>query len=536
MWILGLVVLALGSAQALVRLDPLVNSPAGLIRGLRAGDGEYSMFLGIPYAQVEENNPFGTSIPQPKFNTIFNAFDDSAICPQMEEFNKTIVGTLDCLQLNIYVPATASSRNKLPVLVWIYGGGFSLGFASRYLYGPKYLIRHDVILVTLNYRVGPYGFFCLDTPDVPGNQGIKDQVLALRWVKENIAAFGGDMNKITVMGGSAGGVSIEFNLLSKQEKLFNQAIIQSGSTFIPGVLEESGRSKAFRIAQQLGFETNDISQAVAFLAKTDAKLVIAAMEELGLTSRPCIEQVENVDSILTDHPINVNIPKVKDIPVLIGFNNKERLLQYATLSSEQFKNLNVFRDSLQEKFIYDEEFKEMEDIVRRFYIGDEEVTEALRENLIDFRSDYDFSFPVQLSLKKYLESGAKNVYYYMFSYSGGRNFAKKQNNLTLPGAAHNDIIGYLFDLSYEDAPSEADQRVIDQMTTLWTNFVKYGDPTPQTSELLPVKWSPITEQTYTYMNIDSELSVSTRPYNDRMAFWELFFEVNKNKLKGYREN
>ncbi|CAH2226367.1 jg8076, partial [Pararge aegeria aegeria] len=103
-------------------------------------------------------------------------------------------------------------------------------------------------------------------------------------------------------------------------------------------------------------------------------------------------------------------------------------------------------------------------------------------------------------------------------------------------AAHSDEIGYLFDLSYEDeTPSAADQLVIDQMTTLWTNFAKFGDPTPETTELLPVKWSPISENSYTYLSIDRELTVATRPYHERMAFWELFFDVNAEKLKGYQQ-
>ncbi|CAH2226368.1 jg8077 [Pararge aegeria aegeria] len=527
----------MGSAHGLVRLDPLVDAPAGLIRGLRADDGDYSMFLGIPYALIEEGNPFGAAIPQPKFHTIFDALDDSAICPQLESFGNTIVGNLDCLHLNIYVPNKASSRNSLPVLVWIYGGGFSTGFASRFLYGPKYLVRHDVILITLNYRVGPYGFFCLDTPEIPGNQGLKDQVLALRWIRENIASFGGDENRVTVMGESAGGVSIEYHLVSKHEKLFDQAIIQSGSMLIPGLIEESGRSKPLSIAHKLGFETEDVAEAVAFLSKTDFKLVIAAIVELGLTNRPCVEkEFENVDSIMTDHPINLDLPKVSNMPVLVGFNNEEQLVKYATWPVEQFTTLNFFEESLLKKFVYDEDFKEMEHILRRFYMGDEEMSDALRANITDFHSDYDFAYPVQVSLEKYLEGGAKDVFYYMFSYSGDRNYSKRRFNVTTPGAAHADEIGYLFDLSYEmDAPSTADQLVIDRMTTLWTNFAKFGDPTPETSELLPVKWSPIREKTYTYLNIDRQLTVATRPYHERMAFWELFFEANKHKLKGYRE-
>ncbi|XP_023940841.1 juvenile hormone esterase-like [Bicyclus anynana] len=537
MWVVGAVLLTLGSARGLVRLDPLVDAPAGLIRGLRADDGEYSMFLGIPYATVQEDNPFGTSIPQAKLEGVFDAFNDSAICPQVEEFGNTIVGSLDCLHLNIYVPNKATSRNRLPVLVWIYGGGFSIGFANRFLYGPKYLVRHDVILVTLNYRVGPYGFFCLDTPEIPGNQGLKDQVLALRWIKDNIQSFGGDVNKITVMGESAGGASVEYHLLSKNEKLFNQAIMQSGTTFIPGLLEDSGVDKALSIAQKLGYDTEDVAEAVEFLAKTDVKLVIAATSELGLSSRPCVEkEFENVDSMLTDYPINMDIPKAKNMPILVGFNNKERLASYASLPTEQY-NLKVFEESLQKKFTYDEDFKEMEDIVRRFYIGDEEITAAVRDNLIDFDSDFDFAYPVQVSLQKYLESGAKDIYYYMFSYSGERNFVKKRLNITMSGAAHADEISYLFDISYEkEAPSEGDQLVIDRMTTLWTNFVKYGDPTPQTSDLLPVKWSPINEETYPYLDIDSELTLGARPYHQRMAFWELFTDINKERLKGYRPN
>lgn len=137
-------------------------------------------------------------------------------------------------------------------------------------------------------------------------------------------------------------------------------------------------------------------------------------------SRPCIEkEFENVESILTDHPLNMDMPKAKNIAVLAGFNNKEQLLKYAMMPPEGFKSLgNVFGEALQIRFNYDEEFKQMENIVRRFYIGGEEYNENLRDDLTDFDSDFAFAFPVQQSLKKFLENGAKNVYHYMFSYSG----------------------------------------------------------------------------------------------------------------------
>ncbi|CAB3241219.1 unnamed protein product [Arctia plantaginis] len=139
-----------------IRIDPLVNTNVGLIRGLRANDGDYSMFLGIPFAKVDVNNPFGPSTPYPEFESTFEAYDDSIACPQLEEFNNTLIGSLDCLNLNIFVPSSATSNNLQPVLVWIHGGAFQIGFNNRYLYGPNFLVKHDIILVTINYRLGPY--------------------------------------------------------------------------------------------------------------------------------------------------------------------------------------------------------------------------------------------------------------------------------------------------------------------------------------------------------------------------------------------
>ncbi|XP_050360135.1 cholinesterase 2-like [Nymphalis io] len=528
-----LVVLALGLTQGTLRLDPLVDTQQGLIRGLRADDGDYSMFLGIPYARVDEDNPFGKSTPHPKFDDIFEAYDDSAICPQVEEFGNTIVGSLDCLHLNVYVPNKASSRNKLPVLVWIYGGGFTIGFANRYLYGPKFLVQHDVILVTLNYRLGPYGFMCLDTPEVPGNQGLKDQLLGMRWVKENIGYFGGDTNKITLMGESAGAASVEYHLYSNQERLFNQAILQSGSALSPWALVESDPTVPLKIAERLGYQTEDLSEALAFLKGIDTKLVIAATSELDLGFRACVEkQFDDDEGFLTEHPQNVDVPKVRNMPVLSGFNSNEDLVNYAYKTADEY--LSVFNNLLKTTFNYDDDFTAMEDIVRHFYIGDEEVSDEVKGSITDFSSDFRFTYPVQRSLKKFLENGAKDIFQYVFSYSGGRNFAKTIENVTGDGASHADEIGYLFDLSYDKAtPSEDDQRIIDQMTTLWTNFVKYGNPTPETTELLPLKWIPITNETYNYLDIDKELSLKKRPFHDRLAFWELFYQVNEDKLKSH---
>lgn len=131
--------------------------------------------------------------------------------------------------MNIYVPSTANPQHRLPVMVRIHGGGFVDGSAVGDGGSPIFLLKHDVIVIAINYRLSAYGFMCLNIPEVPGNQGLKDQVLALRWINENIDAFGGNPKEITVFGDSAGGISVNLHLLSSYETLFQRAIIQSGS-------------------------------------------------------------------------------------------------------------------------------------------------------------------------------------------------------------------------------------------------------------------------------------------------------------------
>ncbi|XP_063822408.1 cholinesterase 2-like [Ostrinia nubilalis] len=522
----------------LPRVDPLVDSKIGLIRGLTAPDGTYSMFLGIPFATVDPSNPFGPSTPHPGFEGTFDAYDDSAICPQREEFNQTLTGTLDCLHLNVYVPSTASSKNRLPVLVWIYGGGFSIGFAGRYVYGPKYLVKHEVILVTINYRLGPYGFMCLDNPKVPGNQGLKDQLLGLRWVKDNIEAFGGDSDKITIFGESAGAVSVGFHLIYTQEELFRNVILQSGTPLAPFAIAEPDYNAPLKLAQYLGFVATNSDDALEFLRTVDTDLILAATEATGIVNLPCVEnKFDNVESLITDHPINVEIPNAKSVPILIGFNNREQLGTYAKAGPELFES-DEFYKTIESHFTYDSEhLARVAENVRQFYIGDEDISASMKWEISDFSSDFFFNHPNYRFIQKYLENGGNNVYHYLFSYDGDRNFVKRRLNITDSGASHADEITYLFDFTpFNESPTSDDQLVIDRMTTLWTNFVKYSEPIPETSDLLPVQWPLVTKESLTCLNIDSELSIQKRPFHDRVAYWDLFYRLNKVFQKGYKED
>ncbi|CAH0592571.1 unnamed protein product [Chrysodeixis includens] len=466
--------------RAMSRIDPLVDTNVGLIRGLRASDGDYAMFMGIPYATVDEANPFGPSKPHPGFDDTFNADDDTAKCPQVDEFTKELVGSIDCLHLNVYVPDSANTRNRLPVLVWFYGGAFQVGYAGRSWYGPRFLVKQDIILVTLNYRIGPYGFMCLDVPEVPGNQGLKDQQLALKWIKNNIEAFGGNPDQITIFGESAGARSVNLHLIFSQEKLFHQIIMQSGVAEATSSARLPDPSVPLRISEKLGFVTTDTKEALSFLASIDTNLVIAAAVELRLRYGPCVENnFENVERFIHDFPININKPNLGNLPTLLGANNNEGLLQFGAKSAEEIlENPNVFRDYISNNFNFtSEELNEMEQLVRNFYIGDEIVSEDVVDGLMHAYSDLMYHYPTVRSIQKYLDNGLKNIYYYLFSYDGERNFFKTQLNITAAGAAHADELGYFFDipaLFMDENITPEDQLMINRVTRLWANFAKFG--------------------------------------------------------------
>lgn len=225
--------LSLVAAALLASAGPpvLIDSPAGPIEG--TADGRITVFRGIPYA-VPPVGPLRWRAPQPlpRWKTRFAAHDFGHVCMQVPPKGDAGVGiespSEDCLTLNIWAPKGA---RRLPVMVWLHGGGYTSGSGSAALYDGRTLAARGVVLITLNYRLGRFGFF--DHPQLDrsegANFGLLDQRAALRWVRDNIASFGGDPLRVTLFGNSAGGESVLFHMTSaKSRGLFHRAIVQSG--------------------------------------------------------------------------------------------------------------------------------------------------------------------------------------------------------------------------------------------------------------------------------------------------------------------
>ncbi|XP_022835130.1 esterase FE4-like [Spodoptera litura] len=377
--------------------------------------------------------------------------------------------------------------------------------------------------------------------EVPGNQGLKDQVLALRWINENIEAFGGDVSQITVFGESAGGMSVNLHLLSSYERLFHKAIIQSGPASSPWLIMEPDKTIPIKLANSLDFETEDILEALEYLASVDVHTLVKVAHDLKISDStatkspgtlPCIEkEIDGVESFITDHPMNINTPKVRNTPVIIGHTNNEYGFQYRLADSVFFANYDF--GLLSNAFDLGDNWEDAVNDVRHFYIGDEAANKNVADKITDFASDFVFNHPTQRMAERILDIGGKTVYRYVFSYSGNRNLLKVLFNVNATGAIHADELGYLLDNVelFGEQVTPQDQLMIDRLTTLWTNFAKYGDPTPVTSDLLPVKWQPITKTSQPYLNLDSDLTLGARPFHDRMAFWDLFYKLYRNQQK-----
>ena len=190
-------------------------------------------------------------------------------------------GREDGLVLNVNSPDLRSEAG-LPVMVWIHGGGFVAGSGARQMYGMHHFMDRDVVVVSINYRLGLLGGLYLDREKVPGNQGLRDQILALRWVQDNIHQFGGDKKRVTVFGESAGGMSVMNLVLSPAAKgLFSAAIVMSGSPLSPFVgLDKHPRHYADRLIGRLGGDPSKPLEDIISLLQSKPAVEMQALTNM----------------------------------------------------------------------------------------------------------------------------------------------------------------------------------------------------------------------------------------------------------------
>ncbi|CAG9828989.1 unnamed protein product [Diabrotica balteata] len=257
----------------------LVQLEEGKIRGhiLKSEKGnDYYAFQEIPYAAppVGEHR-FQLAKPPKPWTNVLNTTRNTKICYQAPSPYSNLEPSEDCLYINVYTPQKPGSNNLLPVLLWIHGGGFIMAAGTFEYFGPKYVMDAGIVVVTFNYRMGAFGFLGTYDEVIPLNNGLKDQRLAMEWVNKNIHLFGGNADHVTIVGESAGSLSIGYHLLGPWEndkQLFHAAIMQSGSTVSGLLTQDDETNTALSLGRALDpqFTSNDTKELLNVLQNAEA--------------------------------------------------------------------------------------------------------------------------------------------------------------------------------------------------------------------------------------------------------------------------
>ncbi len=315
---------------------PQVKTDAGMVEG--KDDGAVRAFLGIPYAAPPVGDlRWKPPVPAAKWKGVLKATEFGSHCMQGKVYGdmnfRDPGGSEDCLTLNVWVPAKAAGAT-LPVMVWIYGGGFAAGSTSEARQDGAHLTQQGVIVVSMNYRLGVFGFFVHPElakesgHNAAGNYGLMDQTAALRWVHENIAAFGGDPGNVTIFGESAGSFSVSAQMASPLAKgLFQKAIGESGGAFYSGGLTFDPRS----VREEKDVKVVSSKLGVSTLVELRAIPAQKLLDEFAPPKSPGFDFGPDVDGYFLPEPVPAIFAagKQNDVPLLAGWNHDEDIFEVA---------------------------------------------------------------------------------------------------------------------------------------------------------------------------------------------------------------
>ena len=519
--------------------DVQLEIPQGILKGLKTEtvlhSKPYYSFKGVPYAKPNVGpNKFRMPEPGDSWDGVYDATEHRATCPFYCMIQKGLIGEEDCLYLNIYTPVLDKEARKA-VMVWFHPGVWNSGMANDMLFGPDFLIEDDVLVVTVNFRLGALGFLNTGDKNAFGNAGMKDQVMALKWVKDNIHFFGGCPNRVTIFGQSSGAASAEYHMLSPMsEGLFSGVIKESGSIINPWAVSYNPRELAFMLGEALGIHTTDSAELVQKLSEFHVKDIIAASDEImksqnTLNGRmkafvPSVEVDLGQDIFLSTDPWTLlKSGKIADVPVMSGVNANEAAF-FAPLMIDGIELLNT----QPELFLPDDlnitdsnEQRESGECLRRFYFGDKQVSKDDINEYSRMLADVMFVVGDLMSLDILKDRISAPIYEYLFSYEAPFGFVKGLLGIT-DGVAHGDELGYLF---YSNVfknlpePGSSGEKMTNVMTKMWTNFAKDRNPTSELDNDLTVNWEPKGKEN-NYLNINEELKMEKDLMKDTLDYWK----------------
>ena len=462
---------ALASAQ--------VKTTSGSVQGTTTANGQTRVFKGVPFAAPPVGElRWQAPRPAPAWQGVRDATAFAPRCMQGQIFADIVFKELseDCLTLNIWTPAKAAG-DRLPVMVWIHGGGFQAGAGAEPRHDGEAIAKKSVVLVTINYRLGVFGFFAHPEltresgRNASGNYGMLDQVAALRWVQENIAAFGGDPGNVTIFGESAGSFSVSALMASPLARgLFHKAIGESGaymaadSSALPLKPLADAEQQGVRFAAALGADS-----LAALRAKSADELLKVALKIQPWFS-PGIDNYFLVEDVGATYAAG----RQARVPLLAGWNADE--VRGGVVLAKDKPTAAIFEQTTRKRY------GAQADRILTAYPASNDA-EAL-ESAAALASDTFIGYGTWKWIEVHQQTGGSPVYRYSFDRKIPVPPGNTMNGVPATsrdiGARHAGEIEYVFgalDLSLPKVPWEPSDRTLsDAITTYWTNFARTGDP------------------------------------------------------------
>ena len=449
-----------------------VRTTSGMVEGYTSADGKVQIFKGIPYAAPPVGDlRWKEPQPTPKWEGVRKATEFGARCKQGRIYDDMVFRdngpSEDCLHLNVWTPAAKAGAN-LPVMVWIFGGGFQAGATSEPRQDGEHLAHKGVVLVSMDYRLGIFGFFSHPglTAESPhhasGNYGLLDQAAALKWVHENIAAFGGDPDKVTIFGESAGSFSVSAQMASPVAKGFVHAAIGESGAFFGRTLSakplaESEKRDAI-FAEELGMKS------IAQLRAVDAGRLLNAV----LKNKDEDRFGPNIDGYFM--PASAydiySHGKQAHIPMLAGWNHDER--DYHGFFGDQPPTRENYIAIIRQK-LGDSAAEAL-----KLFPGD---TDAQAKGSAELLSSADFiAYGTWKWIEVQLATGGSAVFRYEFDQA--LPLPEGHAPDAVAEANHSGEIEYVFGtLDSKRLPwRPEDYKLSEAMGAYWTNFAKTGNP------------------------------------------------------------
>ncbi len=458
----------------------LVLTTGGLLCGglVEAGSGQVAAYLGIPYGEnTGGDGRFQPPVPRRPWAGVLRATRTGASCPQVAlgEGGGAGMESEDCLVINVWAPFQPASGPR-PVLVFVHGGGFLVGNATDALAaadvdwynldGRFLAAEHDLVVVSMNYRLGAFGFLA-GVADAAGNQGILDQQLALRWVQDNIAVFGGDPGQVTLVGESAGGISVAVHLFGAPDSapLFQRAIIESNPAGVGIHTMAEAQQQAERLLGNLDCLIT-FDRRACLLSKTVEEIQAAQAPELDLLnlvaygSNALLSWMPVVDGVvIARQPLTAALDGSGGKPVIIGNNADEAFSFFNMLATDDLSP--IMAEMVLDLLLGTGPARVIQ---LNYMVGAPDTAAAM----LDGVGDYMFMCPAELAA-----TAAEVGYHYRFvhvpQYVGGMT----GGDLCHERACHAVELPYVFGTGrFTDGFSMADRAVSDRMMAAWAAFAR----------------------------------------------------------------